>query len=159
MSEASDREAEVDAALKLAKPDAFAQMVRSRIANAGQPGIAPTPQPKPEPPDLAVALIAPDAMKRPEVREDAMAALAALAYAAAVTGYQNGLAAKSPAIADAYLSQAARQSLTVTALIEALNGASNRSKRTVPVRSSRETWNAYHRDLMRKRAALRRLDA
>ena len=164
MTEASDRqglEAEVDNALKRAMPDAFAQMVRSRIANAGQPGIAPAPQPKPEPPDLAIALIGPDAMKRPEVREDAMAALAALAYAAAVTGYRNGLATKTPALADAYLSQAARQSLTVTALVEVLNG----HVRAVSANKAngKRDRKHYMRAFMRRKRALettqRRLDA
>ena len=52
-----------------------------------------------------------------------MASLAALAYAAAINGYQRALAGNG-AIADAHLTQAARQSLTAASLIEALNGAS-----------------------------------
>ena len=94
-------------------------------------------------------------MKQPETRLTAMASLAALAYAAAINGYQRALAGNG-ASADAHLTQAARQSLTAASLIEALNGASNRPNRTVPMRTSRETWNAYHRDLMRRRRALKR---
>ena len=156
MSEADDPalEDEADRLTARVMPEAYAAMMRNRAAQASTPAPSATaPQPA-----VTVVLITPEAMKQPETRETAMASLAALAYAAAVNGYQKALAGNG-VIADAHLTQAARQSLTAASLIEALNGASNRSKRTVPVRSSRETWNAYHRDLMRKRAALRRLDA
>lgn len=155
MSEADDQalEAEADALTQHVMPDAFAQMLRARAAQAS----IPAPPATPPQPTVTVALISPEAMKQPEVRETAMASLAALAYAAAVNGYQKALAGNG-VIADAHLTQAARQSLTAASLIEAMNSASKRSK-SLPVRSSRETWNAYHRDLMRKRKALQRLDA
>lgn len=158
MSEADDSDLEVasDALMERLAPEMHATMMRARAAQASIS--APKP-PNPEPPTLVVSLIAPESMKRPEERETAVASLASLAYAAAITAYQKALGSTNPAIADAYLTQGARQSLTVTALVDALNSASKPPKRTVPVRSSRETWNAYHRDLMRKRAALRRLDA
>lgn len=151
-------EAETDALVQHAMPDAFATMLRARAAQAAIP--APTATnvavEKREPqPTVTVALITPEAMKQPEARLTAMASLAALAFAAAINGYQRALAGNG-ASADAHLTQAARQSLTAASLIEALNGAPNRSNRTVPVRSSRETWNAYQRDLMRRRRALKR---
>jgi hypothetical protein len=139
-------------------PDAFAAMVRNRIVKAGQPAIAPAP--KPEPPDLTVALITPEAMKQPEGRENALASLASLAYAASTAGYQNGLKTKTPALADAYLSQAARQALTVAALIEGLNG----HVRKVPANKAngKRDRKHYMRPFMRKKRALersRQLDA
>ena len=161
MTEASDRqglEAEVDNALKRAMPTEFAAMMRNRVANAGQPGIAPAPQPKPEPPDLAVALIGPESLEPNGPAETMLANAAALAHAAMVLSYQRGLAAHG-ALGDAYLTQGARQALAVAGLLDGLQRTQSKpaSKRlSPPVRSSRESYNAYQRDLMRRRKALER---
>jgi hypothetical protein len=146
-------EAEADALIARAMPDPYAEMMRAR---AQAP--IPAPQPKPEPPDLTVKLYPPEAFRHAEDREAALASLASLRYATAVRSYQKALATNGD-LSAAHALNASRQSFTVAALVDAINSASKPSKRTVPVRSSRESYNAYQRDLMRKRAALRRLDA
>lgn len=157
-------EAEADNALKLAMPEGFDAMMRLRAAKAGQPGIAPAP--KPGPPDLTVRLMSPESFKDRDAAETALASLASLAYGAAVASYTNGLAAKTPAVADAYLSQGARQSLTVAALIDALKRGDALMKanrltsqipppRPPPKRDRRE----YMRGFMQRKRALKRAPA
>jgi hypothetical protein len=166
-------EAETDALIQQVMPDAYAAMMRNREAQALIPApckAAGTNVPPDErrigrdepPPDLTVKLYPPEAFRRAEDREAALASLASLSYATAVRSYQKALATNGD-LSAAHALNASRQSFTVAALVEALNSAPKPSnppkQRTVPIRSSRETWNAYHRDLMRKRSALRRLDA
>ena len=152
-----------DRLMQQVMPEAFAEMIRNRTAKAGQPGIAPAPQPKPAPPTLAVRLMSPESFKGSEGAETALASLASLAYGAAVASYTNGLAAKTPAVADAYLSQGARQSLTVAALIDALKRGDALMKanrltsqipppRPQPKRDRRE----YMRGFMQRKRALAR---
>ena len=56
-------EAETDALMRHAMPDAFAQMLRARAAQASIPAPPRAPQPT-----VTVALIDPEAMKQPEAR-------------------------------------------------------------------------------------------
>jgi hypothetical protein len=159
-ADAQSQENEVDAALKRAMPEGFDAIMRLRAVKAGQPGIAAAPQPEPEPPDLSVALIGPESLKPKGPAETMLANAAVLAHAAMVLSYQRGLAAHG-ALGDAYLTQGARQALAVAGLLDGLQRTQSKpaSKRlSPPVRSSRESYNAYQRDLMRRRKALAKVE-
>jgi hypothetical protein len=157
MSEADDEalEDEADRLMACVMPEAYAAMMRKRAP------LASTPAPKAvEPPRVVVALIDPESLKASGPAERMLANAAVLAHAAMVLSYQRGMAAHG-ALADAHLTQGARQALTVKALVDGLS----KLPKQPSIRSSRETWNAYHRDLMRRRSALakageaQRLDA
>ena len=89
-----------------------------------------------------------------------LANAAALAHAAMVTAYQRGMAAAG-SLSDAYLTQGARQALTLVGVLDGLARMQGSVKPVDPVklepkRSSPEAYRAYHREYARRRSALKR---